>query len=128
MEETKEKIGTAKGQSPMPLLNELIISIVGGVLTAIILGLFTRRPKASKQQIMQQTIEKQPAAKNGSSTFGQFMHLLLAVLGGLAIFSTFGRYLFKSGILERGLPMRILVIVCATVFVWWVLLLFRGKR
>ena len=105
--------------------NELLVTVVGGILTALILGVFSW-PSSRSQSQSQQGLET--SSEPRSSAFGQFMHLLLSVAGGygLAFFTT--RFLFKSGIVERGLPMRMAIFVACVVFVWWVLLLFRGKR
>ncbi len=111
----------------MPFINELIISVAGGVLTALILGLFSgRRKNTPVTQINTQT--QNYRENKGPSIFGQFIHLTLAVLGGLGLSFFASRFLFKSGILERGLPMRLVILIASTIFVWWVLLLFRGKR
>ena len=111
----------------MPFINELIISVVGGVLTAIVLGLFSGRRKP-KQAVYREVQEEAQIVHKGPSTIGQFFHLLIAVIGGIALSSMVSRFLFKAGILERGLPMRIVVLISCVVLVWWVLLLFRGRK
>ncbi len=110
-----------------PFANELIITVIGGVLTAFILNLFSGKSKPQQQQVYHQPQQARPS-RSGGSLFGQFIHVLLSVAGGVALAIFASRFLFRSGILERGLPMRMVILVASTIFVWWVLLLFRGKR
>ncbi len=109
----------------MPLVNELIITVVGGVLTAAIISLFSgRRRRAEQAQLRRQAARN---ARAGGSTFGHFIRLLLAVVGGIAFAIFGGRYFFQSGILDRSLPMRMGLLIAGTVFIWWFLLLFRRR-
>jgi len=106
----------------MPLLNELIVSIVGGVATALILSVFTRGGRAPAQS---QRIENRKPARSG---FGNFLHLLVAVTGGVAFAVIGGRVLFQSGVLERSLPMRMALLVGATILIWMVIGAMRPRR
>ncbi len=110
-----------------PFANELLITICGGVITALILNMFSGKSKVHQQQTYHQPQPSKPP-KTGGSIFGQFVHLLLSVAGGIALAMYTSRFLFKSEILVRSFPMRMAILVAATIFVWWVLLLFRGKR
>jgi hypothetical protein len=85
----------------MPIINELIASVVGGVLTAAILALFSRpgKPRADVSRAA-------PAAvrPRGRGFFGELFRVLLAVTGGIAIALVGGRLLIQSEALPSGLP------------------------
>jgi hypothetical protein len=104
----------------MPLLNELIVSIVGGIATALILSVFTRGGRAPAQRV-----ENRKPARSG---FGNFLHVLFAVTGGVAFAVVGGRVLFQSGVLERSLPMRMTLLVAATILIWMVIGAMRPRR
>ena len=107
----------------MPIMTELIISIVGGVITAIILGMFARKNTPTAQ--IQQPVAMPRETKKGG-TFGDIVRLILAVIGGFAIALIAGRMLIQAGIIPRGIPSRLILMVVGTVFCW--LILSVGRR
>lgn len=108
----------------MPLLNELIVSIIGGVITALILSIFTRGSRASAPR-QSQRIETHKPARGG---FGNFLQVLLAVTGGVAFAVIGGRVLFQSGVLERSLPMRMALLVGAIIVIWMLIGAMRSRH
>lgn len=105
----------------MPFLNELVLTVIGGVVTGLILEMFrprSRHPGGGSGDM----------GSNPRDTFiGQFVRLILAVLGGVAIAIIGGRILIQSGIAPKGLSTRLLLLVAGTV-VCWLLLLVARKR
>lgn len=107
----------------MPFVTELIVSIVGGVITALILGLFSRSPAPSVQA--EQSIAG-PRAPKRRSPFGDLVRLILAVVGGFLVAMFIGRPLIQAGILPRGIPTRLGLLIAGTVLCW--LILSIGRR
>lgn len=107
----------------MPIMTELVVSIVGGVITAIILGLFSGRRGSIVQ--VQQPVERAREARK-SSAFGDLIRLVFAVVGGFVIALVVGRMLIQAGIIPRGLPSRLGLMVVGTVLCW--LILSVGRR
>ncbi len=107
----------------MPIMQELIVSIIGGVATAMILALFTGRGGRNVQ-----TAHQSPSARErrGRSMFGDLIRLIVAVCVGVAIALVGGRILINAGLLPRGLPSRLGLLVIATAVMW--LLLTVGRR
>ena len=107
----------------MPIMTELIVSVVGGVLTAIILALFTRGGKA--QASAAHTSAQQPV-RRGRSTFGDLIRLIIAVGGGIAVAMVGGRMLIQAGIVPGGMPTRLGLLVVATAVFW--MAMTAGRR
>ena len=82
----------------MPLVNELIVTVVGGVVTALILEMFRGRRRRVETKVHAQ----HSAARRGS-VIGQFVHMLLAVIGGIAFAIVGGRWLIQTGVLDGSL-------------------------
>jgi len=110
----------------MTLVNELIVTVVGGVVTALVLSLFRRGGRQSASSTASGGREQVPASRRGSA-IGQFFHMAFAVMGGIGFALFGGRWLFQSGILERSMPMRLGLLFAGTLFCWLVLLSFRRK-
>ena len=111
----------------LPILTELVVSVVGGVLTAIILALFSARGRGSQSEASAAAIEavdRRPARRSGG--FGSFMRMLVAVVGGILIALALGRFLAQMGIIPRGAIGRFILIAVATVGLW--LILPFGRR
>lgn len=109
----------------MAFFSEIAVTVIGGLITAVILALFTRRGKEPARSPSAQ--QNQSQRRTGGS-FGQFMHVLLSVVIGIVLATTLGRYLFRSGILERSPETRLIVAVCAIILVWLVINMLRGRR
>ncbi|MEM9358459.1 MAG: hypothetical protein AAGB04_19910 [Pseudomonadota bacterium] len=107
----------------MPIMTELVVSIVGGVITAMILGLFSRRESGSAH--VQQPVATSPEPRTRSA-FGDIVRLVLAVVGGFIIALLAGRMLIQAGVIPRGMPSRLGLMVVGTVLCW--LLLSMGRR
>lgn len=107
----------------MTLVNELIVAVVGGVMTAVILEIFSRNRSAVNEQPVR---VREPAPRR-DSIFGQLFRLVLAVVGGIAIAMIGGRMLIQMDVLPRGLPTRFGLLVAGTMLCWLVLLLFRRR-
>ncbi|MEM9030269.1 MAG: hypothetical protein AAGC70_18060 [Pseudomonadota bacterium] len=114
--------GLSEGRR-MPILTELIVSIVGGVATAIILAAFSGRRRAETPTAHQ----AQSPAPRSRSVFGDLLRLLVAVAGGIAIAMVGGRILIQSGVLPGGLPTRLGLMVGGTTLVWLLLVGLRRK-
>lgn len=110
----------------MPFFNELAITVLGGVLTALILSLFARRrPRRDVEAARLRAAE--PARRPIASAFGNFIQLVLAVLGGVAFAIVGGRMLFQADILQRSLPMRVALLVGGTTVIWLLLSAMRRR-
>ena len=77
----------------MSVMSELMVSVVGGVLTALIVGMFTRSPPRTVQVMA--PLER----RRRRSMFGGFVRLVVALLGGAAVVLIGGRLLAQSGML-----------------------------
>lgn len=120
------------------MLKELIISVVSGVIVAVILQVFRFGGSSSSQAAPRQNVGyRGPPPRRGGSFFGWFIRFFLAIGGGLALAYSvapfiFGRRFRDFGDYDRfdgydGLngiashaPMLILTVV-ATIIVWVVL-------
>ena len=107
------------------MVNEVVVSVVGGVLTAIVLGIFTRRKPRQDVDTAQLRAEDRPKPSRVGSAFSSLLQMILAVGGGVAFAMLGGRWLFQSGILERSLPMRMGLLVGATTIIWLMLSAMR---
>lgn len=109
----------------MNIMNELIVSVVGGVATALILALMTgsKSKSAPPTQIGNQV---QPARSSSRSIIGDFFRIILAVTIGIGVALIGGRILIQAGILPAGLPSRLILLVVATALCW--LLLVGARR
>ncbi|MEL6297558.1 MAG: hypothetical protein AAFQ45_03220 [Pseudomonadota bacterium] len=109
----------------MPILTELVVSIVGGVLTAVILSMFARRPAPAERPERRVRRERR---RGGflSGVFG-FLRVLIAVSVGLVAAMAGARWLIQNGIIPRGLPSRLGVLVATTLVVWMLLGMFRRR-
>ena len=108
----------------MPILTELIVSVVGGVLTAMILAIFSGRSRrAGNVAVNRQSAAAEPRR---SSLFGDTIRLVLAVIGGIAVSIVLGGILIQAGIAPRGAGVRLVLMVVATVLFW--LILSAGRR
>ena len=107
----------------MPIMTELIVSIVGGVVTAMILGIFSRNNN-NAVQVQQPVATRREPRK--SSALGDVFRLILAVVGGFVFAMFVGRILIQAGIIPRGIPSRLGLMVVGTVMCW--LLLSLGRR
>ena len=107
----------------MPIMTELVVSIVGGVITAMILGLFSRKSRSSVQVQQPAASAAEPRKRSG---FGDIVRLVLAVVGGFIIAVSVGRILIQAGVIPRGMPSRLGLMVAGTILCW--LLLSMGRR
>ncbi|MBI1383676.1 MAG: hypothetical protein GC150_02015 [Rhizobiales bacterium] len=110
----------------MPILNELILTVVGGVLTALILERV--RGSGNAPTTASAATGRAERPRSGSSFFGQLVRVILAVTGGYFCATTGARYIFQSGILERSPMNRLAILVAGTIVCWLVLAwLFRRR-
>ena len=107
---------------------EIVASIIVGVVTGLILELFRRRDRSSGSQSQSQSRAEARRERRGDGILAQFVRLVLAVAGGVAIAVLGGRYLIQSGALPPGQPTRIGLLIVGTMVVWLLLLLARGRR
>jgi hypothetical protein len=104
----------------MPIMTELVVSVVGGVLTAAILAMFSRPGRARGHA-------NAPAAPAPRRRAGSFIgDLLRVVAGGIAIAVLGGRMLIQAGILPQGLPTRLALLIGGTVVCW--VIIASGRR
>ncbi len=101
------------------IAGELVVSVLGGVLTAVILEVFRSRARGQTQS------QTPPRRRDGF--FSGLARLVLAVIGGVLIALFLGRYLFQAEILERSPPTRLALLVGGTILCWALLLLFRRR-
>lgn len=102
----------------MPILTELLVSIVGGVATALILGVLVR-PSAP--------VDREMRAPRRRTVFGDFVHLLLSVAGGIALALLAGRWAMQSGLAPRGGGGRLILLVGGTALCWFLMLPLRRR-
>jgi hypothetical protein len=107
----------------MPIMTELIVSVVGGVLTAAILATFSRPGRAGRQA---NAPAAPPPRRRGRSFTGDLLRVIVAVAGGIAIAVVGGRLLIQAGILPQGLPTRLALLVGGTVICW--IIIASGRR
>ena len=111
----------------LPILTELIVSVVGGVLTAIVLTVFsTGRRDTQASASMGDVSQADGGRSKKSGRVGGFMRMLVAVVGGIVIALAIGRFLAQAGIIPRGPFGRIVLIGVATIGLW--LILPFGRR
>lgn len=102
----------------MTIMNELIVSIVGGVATALILSMMSRGGGQSQQAPAR-------SSSRGRSVVGDLFHILIAVACGIGIAMIGGRMLIQAGIMEKGIGGRLLLLVGGTALSWLLLLPLR---
>ena len=107
----------------MPIMTELVVSIVGGVITAIILGMFSRKNNEAVQ-VQQPVVDAREPRRSGA--LGDLIRLVLSVAGGFVIAMFVGRILIQAGIIPRGIPSRLGLMIAGTVLCW--LILSIGRR
>jgi hypothetical protein len=99
----------------MPILTELVVSIVGCIATALILNAMVRSAPIEARSVRRRSL------------LGNLMHLLLAVCGGIAIAMLLERNLIQTGIMPKGLGGRLVLLVGGTTLLWLVMLPLRSK-
>ncbi|MEO1694697.1 MAG: hypothetical protein AAFR55_05620 [Pseudomonadota bacterium] len=121
----------------MTLFEELFVSVMGGIITAIVLAAFTRRRASEPAVPHEAPLTRREAARQQRSVaprrsgfvtgFLGFVRVTIAVTAGIAIAMVGGRWLIQNGILPRGLPTRFGVLIVATAVVWLLLGVFRRR-
>lgn len=107
----------------MPIMTELIVSVVGGVLTAAILAMFSPQGRAGGQA----RVPAAPAPRRRAGSFiVDLLRVVVAVAGGIAIAVLHGRVLIQAGILPQGLPTRLALLIGGTVVCW--VIIASGRR
>jgi len=107
----------------MPIMTELIVSVVGGVLTAAILAIFSRPGHARREA----NVPAAPTSRRrGGSFIGGLLRVVVAVASGIAIAVVGGRMLIQSGILPHGPPTRMALLIAGTVVCW--IIIASGRR
>lgn len=104
----------------MPIVSELVVSIVGGVATALILGALVRPAAGDRNRNSGET-------RRGGSLLGDLIHMLLAVGGGIATTLLVGKLAIQSGILAKGLGGRLTLLVGGTTLCWLLMLPLRRR-
>ena len=107
----------------MPIMTELVVSVVGGVLTAAILAMFSRPGRAGGHA----NAPAAPAPRRRAGSFiGDLLRVVVAVASGIAIAVLGGRMLIQAGILPQGLPTRLALLIGGTVVCW--VIIASGRR
>ena len=107
----------------MPIMTELVVSVVGGVLTAAILAMFSRPGRARRNANKPDA----PAPRRRAGSFiGDLLRVIVAVAGGIAIAVLGGRMLIQAGILPQGLTTRLALLIGGTVVCW--VIIASGRR
>ncbi len=114
----------------LPVLTELVVSIVGGIITAAILGVFSRGNGSASRSTASVPVgqDRGTAGARRPSGVGSFLRMLIAVCGGVALSLFFSRMLIQAGVLPRGLPTRLGLLVVSTALIWLVLPIGRSRR
>ena len=105
----------------MSIVNELIVSIVGGVATALLLSMMAGGGRGGQSQ----EVARDARPGNRRSILGDLTHILFAVGAGIAIAMIGGRMLIQAGILEKGVGGRLVLLVVGTALAWIVMLPLR---
>ena len=103
------------GQSA--ILTELVVSVAGGVITALILAMFSR----SNRSAAARTERSRPNAARSPSAIGSFMRLFLAVCGGVVVAIFAGRIMVRTGLIPPGPLPRTVLLVVAICLLWLVM-------
>jgi len=109
----------------MPIMTELVISVFGGIITALVLEMMGRGG-GSRSEVGRSSVSAGGHGSSGDSMLGGVIRVVLAVAGGLAIAMLGGRMLIQAGIMPKGQGGRLVLLVVGTVVVW--LLLAVAKR
>lgn len=133
----------------MDLMNELIVSVVGGVVTAIILESFRGGqrsdkaptndtpavavgPKGRPLPLPKHNGRGRQEQRQGRSRIGAFfsglLRVILAVCGGLLVATLGFRMAIAAELIERGPAMRMAFFIAGTIVFWVLLLVVRGRR
>jgi hypothetical protein len=107
----------------MSIVTELARTVVGGVLTAALLAIFTRGGRAQPRA---EAAVRQAPSRRHSSFLGDLSRLIFAVAGGIAIAILGGRILIQAGVLPQGLNTRLGLLVAGTVLCW--IVVASGRR
>ena len=107
----------------MTILGELVVTVIGGIVTALVLERMGRARSSAPTQQMQAPL----ARPRGESTGGGLVRVILAVLGGIALATFGGRMLIQSGLMPKGLPGRLMLLVVGTALAWLLLSMFRRR-
>jgi len=110
----------------MTVVTELIVTVVGGIVTALILERF--RGGAASATVDTAPRQSQQV-RRGPSLFGQLVRIMLAVAGGYLVMKFGGKVLIREmEVLPRGMPSRLGLLVAGTMVCWMFLSLFGGRR
>jgi hypothetical protein len=109
----------------MPIVTELVVSVVGGVLTALVLALFSRGSSSASAPAPATQVANQVPVERRRSGTGDFFRMVFSVIGGIAVAMVLGRVLAKAGVLPQGVPARMILLVVGTIVFW---LLLTGMR
>lgn len=109
----------------MPIVTELVVSVVGGVLTALVLALFSRGARSTSTAAPATQVANQVPAERRRIGAGDFFRMVFSVIGGIAVAMVLGRTLSKAGVLPQGIPTRMILLVVGTIVFW---LLLTGMR
>lgn len=141
----------------MDLMNELIVSVVGGVVTAVILESFrggSRDRKAERAAAVEAARSASPAVAAGArgagvaasiaagakrakapkrpgriaAFFAGLVRVVLALCGGLLVATLGFRMAIAADLIERAPLMRLAFFVAGTAVFWVLLLIVRGRR
>jgi hypothetical protein len=112
------------------MLKELIVSVISGIIVAMILQIFPSRARSESQPPMRKPIAPQPAAQRGSS-IGGLMRFIVSVAGGMGLAYTVAhslhlRHLGHGDDIASHAPMLVLTIIGT--FIVWLLLSAMTRR
>ncbi|MGD9670403.1 MAG: hypothetical protein AB7U75_15405 [Hyphomicrobiaceae bacterium] len=102
----------------MPILSELVVSIVGGVATALILGVLVKPASPDTGEA---------GRRRGGTVLGDLMHMLLAVAGGIAVALLAGKLAIQAGAVPQGTSGRLILLAGGTALSWLLLLPLRRR-
>lgn len=110
----------------MSIMAELLISVFGGIITALVLEMMGRGG-SSRGQVSQSRAATPSGEGRGESMIGGLIRVILAVAGGLAIAMLGGRMLIQAGIMPKGQGGRLILLVVGTALIWMLLSIARRR-
>lgn len=113
----------------MPILTALVVTVATGVLTATVLALFSSNSeRTSNVVITQRPVSQRPRQQTQwQIAFGDLARFVLAVTGGVAVALIAGHILIGDGVIPKGLPSHLGLLVIGTILCWQILTVGRRE-
>lgn len=111
----------------MPIITALVVTVATGVLTATVLALFSNNSEhTSNAVITQRPMRQRPRQQQQRQiAFGELARFVLAVTGGVAVALVAGHVLIDDGVIPKGVPSHLGLLVIGTILCWQILTVGR---